>query len=191
MGVKEKKIAMRKTAKIINHKVWQWGKYFQEFYWIKIQHSHKASQMKTCDWSGVNKGSDINRCDSPSGCGIVNQLMGSEPSPSHNCIYPMTIHISTHTKSAAQVTSIQKDHTLHKSEIQHKRRLCNSRVTSLKPLNHVKCRGYKPYRVKKQQFMITESSQFNIHIHLILLFTFRYELKRFDTKRRNRSTLDH
>jgi len=33
--------------------------------------------------------------------------------------------------------------------------------------------------------MITESSQFNIHIHLILLFTFRYELKRFDTKRRN------
>ena len=29
---------------------------------------------------------------------LVNQLMGSEPSPCHNCIYPTTIQISTHTK---------------------------------------------------------------------------------------------
>jgi hypothetical protein len=63
---------------------------------------------KTTRYADGNPGSGFGQAQK---CDIFNQLMGSEPL-SHNCIYPMTIQISTHTKSAAQVASIQKDHTL-------------------------------------------------------------------------------
>ena len=133
--------------------------------------SLKFGRTKTTRYADGNPGSSFGQAQK---CDIVNQLMGSEPSPSHNCIYPMTIHISTHTKSAAQVTSIQKDHTLHKSEIQHKRRLCNSRVTSLKPLNHVKCRGYKPYRCMRLITFLSSWMEKFVCIILYLINEIKY-----------------